>query len=297
METVDENLELNQPQSGQKRRREGSEEETKRPKQKREQHIKKELWPEKLQRFVEATDKAIAGLKAGQQKLKVTIVVLPFESCRVVTNILVAMFEGGDAINDCSATLYRNTAATLMTILSDERTQQKVSGQMLTTVIDRLGKMVNHADSSAKPPVALSDSVLKEILDKLKQFVEEHDGDIPKRMQKFIQNQKRDLAGNNFESSLNILVNNIYHDAKQCLINQDIGLAPRTEEHWAIFTEMISGEANAFGVLPSPEYSEYLTDPSEMNCGVMLYTVNCEVTYAATFYPLELEDNNSALNR
>ncbi|KAG7402292.1 Centrosomal protein of 41 kDa [Phytophthora boehmeriae] len=61
--------------------------------------------------------------------------------------------------------------------------------------------------------------------------------------------------------------------------------------------KITSGETNTFSVLPSPEYSKYLTDPSEANRNVIVHTVNCEVAYAAPFYPLELDDNANALNR
>ncbi|KAG2762352.1 hypothetical protein PC129_g15989 [Phytophthora cactorum] len=58
---------------------------------------------------------------------------------------------------------------------------------------------------------------------------------------------------------------------------------------------LTSGEATSFSVLPSPEYSTMLMDPSEENRQVILHTVNCELEYAATFYPIALEDANSAV--
>ncbi|KAG1692148.1 hypothetical protein DVH05_025768 [Phytophthora capsici] len=61
--------------------------------------------------------------------------------------------------------------------------------------------------------------------------------------------------------------------------------------------KITSGEADTFSVLPSPEYSLMLTDASEDNREILAHTVNCEISYAATFYPLALEDANSALNQ
>ncbi|ETO62450.1 hypothetical protein F444_19632 [Phytophthora nicotianae P1976] len=58
---------------------------------------------------------------------------------------------------------------------------------------------------------------------------------------------------------------------------------------------LTSGEATSFSVLPSPEYSTMLMDPSEENRDVVLHTVNCEIAYAAAFYPIALEDANSAI--
>ncbi|KAL3660552.1 hypothetical protein V7S43_014307 [Phytophthora oleae] len=52
--------------------------------------------------------------------------------------------------------------------------------------------------------------------------------------------------------------------------------------------KITSGEADTFSVLPSSEYSVMLTDASEENRGILTHTVNCEISYAATFYPLAL---------
>ncbi|KAK1928575.1 hypothetical protein P3T76_015939 [Phytophthora citrophthora] len=57
--------------------------------------------------------------------------------------------------------------------------------------------------------------------------------------------------------------------------------------------KITSGEVDTFSVLPSPEYSVMLTDASEDNWGVLINTINCAISYAATFYPLAFEDANS----
>ncbi|KAG7376962.1 hypothetical protein PHYBOEH_001214 [Phytophthora boehmeriae] len=238
-ETEDENPEA-QP------RQHGPDEEIGQPKQTRDQHIKKERWPEALQRFVEATDEAVASLKTNQQKLKAPIVTLPFPSCRSATNILVAMLEDGDGIDDNSAALYRDAAAKLMPILADERTHRKIPGKVLTTVINRLGEVVSRAGSGGIP-AALSDSVLKKTLHKLKQFVEDHDGDVLKRMQTLIQRQKSDIVGKKLETCIGILVSDVHSDTKSRLIKDKMGLAARTEEHWATFMEVTDTLGNWIG--------------------------------------------------
>ncbi|OWZ08597.1 hypothetical protein PHMEG_00018832 [Phytophthora megakarya] len=57
-----------------------------------------------------------------------------------------------------------------------------------------------------------------------------------------------------------------------------------------------NGEADSFSVQPSSEYSPILTNSSEENREVILQTVNCDIYYAATFYPIDFEDANSALS-
>ncbi|GMF45741.1 unnamed protein product [Phytophthora fragariaefolia] len=58
---------------------------------------------------------------------------------------------------------------------------------------------------------------------------------------------------------------------------------------------IMRGKTSSFRVLSSAKYSSTLMDPTEANRPVILHTVNCDVQYGAPFYPIDLEDFNSAL--
>ncbi|GMF21010.1 unnamed protein product [Phytophthora lilii] len=60
-------------------------------------------------------------------------------------------------------------------------------------------------------------------------------------------------------------------------------------------TELSDGTRDSFRVSPASAYSKLLMDPSKTNRNIILHTVNCESAYSATFYPIVLEDTNSAL--
>ncbi|EGZ15661.1 hypothetical protein PHYSODRAFT_510048, partial [Phytophthora sojae] len=58
---------------------------------------------------------------------------------------------------------------------------------------------------------------------------------------------------------------------------------------------LMDGEASSFGVKESEGYSEILVDPSDATRDVILNTVSCDEAYTATFYPIDVEDANSAI--
>lgn len=60
--------------------------------------------------------------------------------------------------------------------------------------------------------------------------------------------------------------------------------------------KIVNGSATAFSVPLSPEYSQTLMDPSEVNRNVILKAVRCDPTIHGLFYPLEMEDNNNAIS-
>ncbi|KAL4172406.1 hypothetical protein KRP22_007570 [Phytophthora ramorum] len=189
-----------------------------------------------LQRFENATEEAAAAIETGKSLVKIPIA---FGNCRKTSANVLLILKRREFVDDASACLYRDTLTKLAHIASDERAFGRIQAKALTQVMDQVETLLRLADEIDGTPSALSGAEVRSAQLKLGKYAEDNAESRLTKMHKYVESiPKRGLSGDRVEGPMKKLICDLHQEMNMYQAYQKFGLPPRSEERWAIFTEI-----------------------------------------------------------
>uniref|UniRef100_H3HCK7 Uncharacterized protein n=1 Tax=Phytophthora ramorum TaxID=164328 RepID=H3HCK7_PHYRM len=198
--------------------------------------VTKEELAASLQRFENATEEAAAAIETGKSLVKIPIA---FGNCRKTSANVLLILKRREFVDDTSACLYRDTLTKLAHIASDERAVGRIQAKALTQVMDQVETLLRLADEIDGTPSALSGAEVRSAQLKLGKYAEDNADSRLTKMHKYVESlPKRGLSGDRVEGPMKKLICDLHQEMNMYQAYQKFGLPPRSEERWAIFTEI-----------------------------------------------------------
>jgi hypothetical protein len=202
----------------------------------------------RLHSFVLATGEASAALDAETPRVVFQIPKALMACHRTGGKLLEAM-EERMAVDEASASLFRDTVGRLASLAEDTRLDGKVKNHArpLVEVVKRLGRILEMADKVAGVPLALSDAVLRSARLKLKRCATKAAGERLTGMLTFVheaQSRKGRKAAKKVGKPITQLVADLQDEMNMRKLYEKIDLPPWSEEQWTTFKEVAEALAD-----------------------------------------------------